>query len=77
MGLSMFTCGRDCVDRKPGCHSHCEKYKRERAAYDKRKAELNKDREARRYTMQLLSDRANARAISGKTNGRRKLYHYK
>ena len=75
MGLNMFTCGKDCPNRCPGCHSKCEKYKRERAAYDKRKSELNKDREARRYVMERLSDRANARAISNKNNGSRKWYH--
>lgn len=77
MGLNIFTCGSDCPNRKPGCHDHCEKYQKERAEYNRRKEELNKDREVRRYTMKLMSDRANARAISNRKNGNRKLYHYK
>ena len=71
----MFTCSRDCPERKPGCHDHCDKYKRERAAYDKRKAELDKHREARQYSMSVISTKANARAINNKKNGKRRLYH--
>lgn len=46
---TIFTC-KGCPDRYPGCHDHCDKYKREKAEYEKRKAELEADREARIYT---------------------------
>ena len=32
-----FTC-KDCGNRHPGCHSQCEKYQKEKAAYEERKA---------------------------------------
>lgn len=69
---SMFTCGPNCENRKPGCHDHCEKYQRERAAYDKRKAELDKDREVMNYTLKLITKRANYRAIHNRNDRRRK-----
>lgn len=33
----IFTC-KDCGNRHPGCHSQCEKYKKEKATYEERKA---------------------------------------
>ena len=33
----IFTC-KDCGNRQPGCHSKCEKYQKEKAAYEERKA---------------------------------------
>jgi hypothetical protein len=74
MGLNMFSCGPDCEKRKPGCHSHCEKYKRERAEYDKRKAAEDKKRELLGYTINIVSRRSNDRAISNKNNARRRWY---
>ena len=32
-----FSC-KDCGNRHPGCHGSCEKYKKEKAAYEERKA---------------------------------------
>ena len=37
-----FTCS-GCEDRRIGCHNYCEKYKQERAEYDRAKAFVNKD----------------------------------
>lgn len=71
----MFSCGRDCPDRKPGCHGQCEKYKKERAAYDKRKAELNRYKDAQSYTMDIVVGRSNARAKRNKNHGSRKWFH--
>ena len=34
---TVYSC-KDCGDRYPGCHDHCEKYKAEKAAHDERKA---------------------------------------
>ena len=36
--IMTFTC-KDCGNRHPGCHSQCEKYQKEKAAYEKQKAE--------------------------------------
>lgn len=39
-----FPC-KDCADRYPGCHDHCERYKAEKARIKKYEADLigNKD----------------------------------
>ena len=74
MKSSMFTCAPNCANRKPGCHDHCEKYKKERTEYDKRKAVVDKDREARQYTMNLISKRADTRAKNKLDNHGRKWY---
>lgn len=68
----MFSCEPNCEKRKPGCHDHCEKYQKERAAFDKRKAELAEDKKVMDYTLRLLSIRANYRAIHNRKDGRRK-----
>lgn len=33
-----FRC-KGCTERHPGCHSHCEKYREDKEAHEKRKAE--------------------------------------
>lgn len=40
-------CCKDCVapKRYPGCHDHCDKYSKEKEAYNQRKAELDRDRQ--------------------------------
>lgn len=39
--MSTIQCCRGCIapKRHPGCHDHCPEYIKERAAYDKKKAE--------------------------------------
>lgn len=44
-----FDCMPDCPERKPGCHDTCERYKKKRAAYDKRKLEYYGNPEVNRY----------------------------
>lgn len=44
-----FPC-KDCPDRYPGCHDHCEQYKAAKAEYDRCKARADADREVRLYT---------------------------
>ena len=39
----IFSC-KGCEERKPGCHGSCEKYKREKAEYEERKAVFDKKR---------------------------------
>lgn len=38
----IITCCKDCPDRYPGCHGKCEKYIKERADYDAKRAEARK-----------------------------------
>lgn len=63
-----FTCGRDCPDRQPGCHSKCEKYKRERAEYDKRKSEEDAKRSVYYYTTETYGKNFNDLAKRRKNN---------
>ena len=41
--LFELTC-HGCQKRYPGCHSACEAYKQEKARYDEKKAEIDKQR---------------------------------
>ena len=45
----MFECCKNCVapKRHPGCHDHCEEYKTARAAYDEKKAAMDRQHNAR------------------------------
>ena len=52
-------CEPNCTRRKPGCHSHCKRYKERRAEYDKRKAIVDADREVRHYMMETIDKRRN------------------
>lgn len=56
--MAIFTC-KDCSDRHPGCHDHCEKYQNEKVAYEKRKADIRNEREALNYTKMLIYKRQN------------------
>lgn len=40
--MNNFTC-KDCGNRHPGCHGQCEKYQKEKATYEERKAALTKE----------------------------------
>lgn len=37
-----ITCCKDCTERYDYCHAHCEKYKSEKAEWEKTKAEIRK-----------------------------------
>ena len=57
----MFDCLPDCPERKPGCSDHCERYKKRRAAFDKRKREVYGNPEVRQYMFERgenIRDRA-------------------
>ena len=43
-----FKC-KDCVERTPGCHDHCEKYDEGKAKYENLKNAVEGDREVRAY----------------------------
>ena len=47
MARFKIDCCRDCPDRHPCCHGHCEKYIRERAEYDATMAEKRKETDLR------------------------------
>ena len=53
MANSPFTCN-GCENRYHGCHDHCEKYKKEKAVWDKHKAELQVKKEANAYTKRSI-----------------------
>lgn len=55
---TIFTC-KGCQTRRPACHDHCEKYKREKTEYEKRKAEIEMYKEARIYTGNAIFTKQN------------------
>lgn len=63
-----FTCGKDCPNRQPGCHGKCEKYKRERAEYDKKKAIENANRMVSQYSIETYGKNFNDLAKRRKNN---------
>lgn len=46
---------RNCLDRYPGCHQYCKTYKKERAEYDRQKAEANKNRDVDYYSVERIN----------------------
>ena len=42
---------KDCTDRYPGCHDHCEKYKEDQAEYDKIKAAMKDEMDYKKYAV--------------------------
>lgn len=46
---------RNCLDRYPGCHQHCKTYKKERAEYERQKAEENKDKDVSYYSAERIN----------------------
>lgn len=63
-----FTSCKDCENRFPGCHSQCEKYKAERAEYDKRKAKYDRERGIDYGLYQQRTDAVN-KALKDKKRG--------
>lgn len=47
--MADFSCERDCPKRKPGCHGHCEKYLKEKAAHEDRLAKEKLERDVQNY----------------------------
>ena len=68
-----FTC-KDCPDRYPGCHSNCNKYKREKAIWDKQKAQEAFEKDFDYYVGQSVADKRNAAAKWKKANRGRKYF---
>lgn len=50
--MCMIKCCKDCVppERYPGCGDHCDRYKQEKAAYEKRKSEYKQQSIQRNVT---------------------------
>lgn len=40
-GLMLLRCPKECPDRHPGCHDHCERYAENKEAYQKMKQEYD------------------------------------
>lgn len=70
-----FTC-KGCQEREPGCHSRCEKYKRESEIWEKEKARRRMEQEVRSYTRDAISKSTNAQAVRRKNSPGRKWYRY-
>ena len=51
----------NCLDRYPGCLQYCKTYKKERAEYDRQKAEENKNRDAYYYSVEQMNRRRDRR----------------
>lgn len=58
----VFKACKNCQERYPGCHDHCERYKEERAEYDRLKAIENRDRTVRQYICDEHRKHADRRA---------------
>lgn len=68
-----FTC-KGCLDRYPGCHDKCEKYKSERAEYDQRRLKARLDKQVWSYVNREI---ANSRDSTAKHNkGSRRYRNY-
>lgn len=52
----VITCCKDCQERYPACHGHCEKYIQQRAEYDAAKAEYMKQVKVQRGLNESLND---------------------
>lgn len=46
---------RNCLDRYPGCHQYCKTYKKERAEYERKKAEENKSKNVDYYSAERIN----------------------
>ena len=56
MARFKISCCRDCPDRHPCCHGHCEKYIQERAEYDETMAQKRKETDIRNGLNSVLYD---------------------
>lgn len=72
--MGLFTC-KDCPNRYPGCHDKCEKYKTEKAEYERLKAKWNIDRDSRHYAAEIVTKRKSDAAVKHRKNSQyRKRY---
>lgn len=46
----IYSC-KNCKDRSIGCHSHCERYAKEKIMHDEQRARAKADDEARMYML--------------------------
>lgn len=74
MANSPFTC-KDCPDRYPGCHDKCEKYRKEKAEWDKTKAKLAENRELQAYICGTINKKRDTSAKKGKQYPKLKTYN--
>ena len=61
--MRIYSC-KDCGNRHPGCHGHCETYKKEKAEHEEQKAVENQ----RKYVQQGLY---NQRSVAIRKTARR------
>lgn len=60
---TIFDCPPNCEGRKPGCHSHCQRYLEKRAIQDKMNADNRRKREIDCYQIDHVM---NARDVKAK-----------
>jgi hypothetical protein len=51
-----ITCCKDCEDRHKNCHSHCERYKAERAKLDQKKKAIREQQIVDGYFERCISE---------------------
>ena len=56
MARFRIECCRDCLDRFPGCHGQCEKYKQERAEYEETMAAKRREQDLKNGLNDFLYD---------------------
>lgn len=62
MRYTFECCSPGCEDREPGCHSYCERYKKERAKLDERNARERKYHTADDYMYDAIRKSLDNRA---------------
>ena len=70
----IFSCEPNCVNRKPGCHDHCEKYMREKAEHDRRREAEASRQKIDSCLIHNIIKRSNQSAVERKNN-RGRLQH--
>lgn len=69
-----FSC-KGCSDRYPACHDKCEKYKKEKAAWNETKAKLAENRELQAYICGTIDRKRDASAKKSKHYPKLKTYN--
>lgn len=61
-----MTACKDCVERHPGCHGHCERYLKEKAEHDALSAKRRESLEYEKYRHRLFSRNSMVRNAKNK-----------
>lgn len=72
--MAIYSC-KGCQERHTACWDHCEKYQKEKAENERRRALERADRSVRNYVCDEIRKSQNARAIKRKSIGKTKWFH--